>query len=157
MGVEVYVINFVIGILTFLILRWILKKFITTNRVLRTILTCIGTIVLTPIIYTGLIVAMIAAMFYEPTKDFNKEQWIADKSKRYEMRDNLVESELLKNKTKEEILGILGPPAARADSVNVWDYDLGTSQAGFGWQFNNLIITFDNDRVTKVEKTEIVD
>lgn len=157
MGVEVYVINFVIGILTFLILRWIFKKFITTNRVLRIILTCIGTIVLTPIIYTGLIVVMIAAMFYEPTRDFSKEKWFADKSKRYEMRDNLVESELLKNKTKEEILDILGPPDIRTDSVNVWDYNLGTSQAGFGWQFNNLIITFDNDRVTKVEKTEIVD
>lgn len=157
MGVEVYIINVVIGILTFLILWWITKKFITTNRVLRILLTCLGTIVLTPIVYTGLIGIMITAMFYEPTRDFNKEKWFADKSKRYEMRDDLVESELLKNKTKEEILSILGSPDVRADTVNIWNYDLGTSQAGLGWQFNNLIITFDNDRVTKVEKTEIVD
>jgi len=98
---------------------------------------------------------MITVMFYEPTRDFNKEKWFADKSKRYEMRDDLVESELLKNKTREEVLDILGPPDLRVDTVNFWDYDLGTSGAGFGWQFNNLIITFDKDRVTKVEKREV--
>ena len=73
------------------------------------------------------------------------------------MRNDLVESGLLKNKNKKEILDILGPPDFGTDTTNVWDYDLGISGAGLGWQFNSLIITFDEERVTKVEKKEIVD
>lgn len=157
MSTEVYIINLVIGVVTFFILRWTLKRFIKSDIVLRITLTWFGTVVLTPIIYIGLIAIVFSLMFYEPTRDFDKEKWFDDKAKRYEMRDDLVKTGLLQNKSKQEILEILGPPDLMADTVNIWDYDLGTSGAGFGWQFNNLILTFDNGRVTKVEKKEIVD
>lgn len=157
MSTEVYITILVIGIVTFFVLRWTLKRIIKTDKDLRTALTWIGTIVLTPLIYFGLIIALFSAMFYEPTRDFDKEKWFADKEKRYEMRDDLVNSEILKNKNKKEVADILGLPDFETDTTNIWNYDLGTSGAGLGWQFNTLLITFDNDRVTKVEKQEIVD
>lgn len=156
MSFEVYIINLIIGAITFFILQFTLKKFVKEDH-RRNRLTWIGTIVLTPIIYVALIGLLLTTMFHQPSSDFNRNKWLSDKSARHEMRDDLVESEILKNKTKEEVLEILGPPDVRADTLNYWDYDLGISAAGFGWQFNNLIITFDKNRVAKVEKREVVD
>ena len=157
MGAEVYISNLVIGIVTFFILRWIFKRLIKTDNVLRIALTWIGTVILTPIIYLGLIAIFIIVISYEPSRSFNKERWFADKFNRYEMRDDLVKSGRLKNKSKQEIVEILGLPSTVIDSLNIWDYELGMSGAGFGWQFNNLKLTFDNGYVTKVEKVEILD
>lgn len=156
MSIEVYIINLVIGIVTFFILRWTLKKFVNTDK-LRIGLTWVGTIILTPIIYVGLFTVFFTMLFYEPKKDFERDKWFADKEGRYEMRDYIVESRILNGKNKKEIIDMIGLPDFGTDTTNVWNYDLGTSGAGFGWQFNTLLVTFDNDRVVKVEKQEIVD
>ncbi len=157
MDAEVYMIILGIGIVTFFFLRWIFKRLIKTDNVLRVALTWIGTVILTPIIYLGLIAIFIIMISYERSRSFNKERWFADKFNRYEMRDDLVKSRRLKNKSKQEIVEILGLPSTVIDSLNIWDYELGMSGAGFGWQFNNLKLTFDNGYVTKVEKVEILD
>ena len=156
MGLAVYIVNLAIGTITFFILRWTFKKFVKADK-LRIGLTWLGTIILTPIIYLGLIFIFINIIFYEPKRDFDKERWFADKAKRYEMRDDIVESEMLKAKNKKEIIDLIGLPDFGSDSTDIWNYDLGTSGAGFGWQFNSLLVTFDNDKVVKVEKGEAVD
>ena len=156
MSIEVYIINLVIGIVTFIILRWALKKFIKSDK-LRIRLTWLGTIILTPLIYVGLIAVFFSILFYQPTRDFDKEKWFADIERRYEMRDDLIESGILKDKNKKEIIDLIGLPDFGTDTTKIWNYDLGTSGAGFGWQFNTLLVTFDNDQVVKVEKQEIVD
>jgi hypothetical protein len=156
MSIEVYIINLVIGVVTFFILRWTLKRFVKADK-LRIGLTWTGTIILTPIIYIGLIIGFFSVLFRQPTVDFNKEKWFADKEIRYQMRDDLVNSKILENKSKKEVTDLLGLPDFGTDTTNIWDYDLGTSGAGFGWQFNSLIVTFDNERVTTVKKKEIVD
>lgn len=156
MSIAVYIINLVIGIMTFFILRWTLKKFVNTRK-LRIVLTWAGTIVLTPVIYIGLTITFVSILFYQPTRGFDREKWLADKEKRYEMRNDIVESEILKNKDKKEVAELLGLPDFGSDTTNIWNYDLGTSGAGLGWQFNSLIVTFDKELVTKVEKKEITD
>lgn len=156
MSIEVYIINLVIGIVTFFILRWTLKKFVKADKV-RIGLTWIGTAILTPIIYVGLITVFFSILFYEPTRDFDREKWLADKEGRYEMRDDIVESKILNGKSKKEVIDLIGLPDFGTDTTKIWNYDLGTSGAGLGWQFNTLLVTFDNDRVVKVEKQEIVD
>jgi hypothetical protein len=156
MSIEVYIINLVIGIMTFFILRWTLRKIVKADK-LRIGLTWVGTIILTPTIYVGLITVFFSILFHQPTRDFDRDKWFADKEKRYEMRDDIVESGILNKKNRREIIDLIGRPDIGTDSTNIWNYDLGTSGAGFGWQFNTLIVTFDNDRVTSVEKREIVD
>lgn len=156
MSKEVYIINLVIGVVTFFILRWTLKKFVKADK-LRIGLTWVGTIILTPLIYVGLIAIFFSILFHQPTRDFDKDRWFADRERRYEMRDDIVESGILKEKNKKEIIELVGPPDFGTDTTDVWNYDLGTSGAGLGWQFNTLLVTFDNDRVIKVEKQEVVD
>lgn len=156
MSIEVYIINLVIGVLTFSILWWTLKKFIKADK-LRIGLTWVGTIILTPLIYAALITIFFSILFHQPTRKFDKDKWFADRERRYEMRDDIVESGILKEKNKKEIIELVGPPDLGTDTTDVWNYDLGTSGAGLGWQFNTLLVTFDNNRVVKVEKQEVVD
>jgi hypothetical protein len=156
MSLEVYVINLVIAVVTFFILKRTLKKIIKADE-RRILITWIGTLVLTPLIYFTLIIVFFSMLFYEPTRDFDRARWLADKHKRFEMRDDIVESGLLKGKSKKQVIDLIGRPDFATDTTDRWTYDLGTSGAGFGWQFNSLLVTFDNGRVESVEKQEIVD
>jgi hypothetical protein len=156
MSNEVYIIILIIGVATFFTLRWALKKFVKSDT-LRIGLTWGGTIILTPLIYVGIIAIFFRILFYEPTRDFDKGMWFTDRASRYEMRDNIIESGILNDKNRQEIIDLIGHPDFGTDSTNVWNYDLGTSGAGLGFQLNTLIVTFNNDRVIKVEKREIVD
>ncbi len=155
MSPEVPIIILIIAIPTFFILRWILKRFIQ-NKKTRNLTSIAGTIIIAPILYLILIFAFFSYLFYEPQYDFDKEKWFADKHSRYEMRDDIVESGILKGKSQSEIIEIIGKPESN-DSTDLWQYDLGMSGAGFGWQFNYLKLTFENGKVTNVEKIEIVD
>ncbi|MBD11071.1 MAG: hypothetical protein CMC68_10110 [Flavobacteriaceae bacterium] len=155
MSAEVPIIIFIIAIPTFFILRWILKRFIQNNKT-RNLTSIAGTIIIAPILYLILIFAFFSYLFYEPQYDFDKEIWFADKHSRHEMRDDIVESGILKGKSQSEIVEIIGKPESN-DSTDLWKYDLGMSGAGFGWQFNYLELTFENGKVTNVKKIEIVD
>jgi len=73
MSKEVYIINLVIGVVTFFILRWTLKKFVKADK-LRIGLTWVGTIILTPLIYVGLIAIFFSILFHQPTRDLEKKQ-----------------------------------------------------------------------------------
>ena len=145
----------IISIPVFFILRWILKRYIQ-NKKTKDWASIFGTLVLAPLIYIGLIFALFSYLFYEPQYDFDREKWFADKNLRFEMGDDIVKSEILKNKTKSEIIDFIGTPEL-SDSTDVWIYNLGMSVAGFGWQFNSLQLTFENDKVVDVKKIEIVD
>ncbi|MGP1993876.1 hypothetical protein D9V96_018495 [Zobellia laminariae] len=155
MSPEVPITVILIGIPTFFILRWILKRFIK-NKKTRNWTSILGTIIIAPILYIGLVMAFFSYLFYEPQYDFEKERWFADKNSRFEMRDDLVNSGILNGKTKIEVIELIGNSES-ADSTDIWTYDLGTSGAGFGWQFNSLILTFENEKVSDVKKQEIVD
>ena len=155
MSPEVPIIILIIAIPTFFLLRWILKRFIQ-NKKTRNLTSIAGTIIIAPILYLILIFAFFSYLFYEPQYDFDKEKWFADKHSRHEMRDDIVESGILKGKSQSEIVEIIGKPESN-DSTDLWQYNLGMSSAGFGWQFNYLELTFENGKVTNVKKIEIVD
>jgi len=95
-------------------------------------------------------------MFYEPQYSFDKEKWFSEKHKRFEMRDDIIDSKILEGKRKFEIIDLIGKPDS-GDSSDNWTYNLGGSSSGFGWQFNSLELTFNRDKVEKVKKIEIVD
>ena len=118
----------------------------------------ITTLIATPILFYITLVSTLIFQLFAPEfqKDFDKTVWIELKGLRYEMRDDLIESEILKNKTKTEILEILGKPD-KSDTTGIWTYDLGVSKAGFGWQFNDLIIQFEEGKVYKTQLKEIID
>ena len=137
----------VVGAPTYFGLRWFLRTYMKDVQ-LRKRLTWIGTIVLTPVIYAGWAALFFTVLSYIPKRDFDKEKWMTDRDKRYEMWDDLVNSDLLKNKRKDEVIDLLGHPGTARDTTNNWRYSLG----GFGFEINSLIITFENERVIKAEK-----
>ena len=155
MSPEVPIIVLIIAIPTFFILRWILKRFLKDKKT-RNWTSFIGTIIIAPILYNGLIIAFFSYLFYEPQFDFEKERWFTDKNSRFEMSDDLVNSRILNGKTKSEIIELIGE-SENDNSTDIWIYDLGTSSAGFGWQFNSLRLTFKDGIVSDVKKLEMVD
>lgn len=155
MGPEVPIIIIIIAIPIFFIIRWLLKRFVK-NKKIRNWTSVVGTVIIAPILYFVLVFAFFSYLFYETQYDFDKEKWFADKHSRFEMRDDIMERGILKGKSKSEIIELIGKPESN-DSTELWRYDLGTSGAGLGWQFNYLELTFENGKVSDVKKIEITD
>lgn len=155
MSIEVPILILLIAIPTYFLIKRLLKRRVLNTKK-RTIIALISTAVMAPLLYVGFILIFISYLFYEPQYDFDKEKWISNKYDRHEMRDDLIESGVLKGITKTEALNLLGKPENN-DSLNLWKYNLGTSTVGFGWQFNTLELYFENNKVAQFRKIEIVD
>jgi amino acid transporter len=155
MGLDysVFIINLIIAIPTFFILRWTLKKFIKEDDSLRKLITWGGTIILTPIIYVGLIVAFVFYISYYPTEDFNETTWRTEKEKRYEMTKDIIENDLLIGKTKEEIVKILGDDYFKYNEDH-WGYEVGFVPGLFNIDPDVLDIHFKDDKVESVGQHE---
>lgn len=156
-SIEVYLITALFGLLIFFVFRRFLRNRIESKG--KRILTAIiGALILAPIFYliTGLIFASTIISPPEYQNDFDKQRWVELKELRFEMRSDLIESEILNDKIKSEVIDLLGQPD-RKDSSNFWIYDLGVSKAGFGWQYNELKINFENEQVIGAELIEVID
>jgi hypothetical protein len=151
-SIEVYLILLVLVLPTFYFWRWLLKKLIKTDKT-RKIATWIATIVATPIIYVGLALLLFFYMTYFPESDFNKEKWFADKEKRYELSDDLIESKILIGKTKEEVRQLLGDEL-NTDNSNHWNYYLGFRPSLLGIDPDVLDIQFKDGKVVYVGQHE---
>ncbi len=151
-SIEVYFILLLLGVPTFLIWRWFLKKFIKVDRT-RKIATWTVTLVTTPLIYVGLIILLFNSMFisFYPTHDFDKEKWFADKEKRYELSEDIIDSKMLIGKTKAEVRQMLGDERT-SDQSNYWEYYLGFKPGFVSMDPDMLHIEFKDGQVIKVEQ-----
>ena len=153
---KIFVVILFLGLATSFFVYLIVRNLIPSKKT-QAIVTIIGTIVITPLAYYGLLALIFAKLLHEPAKPFENSSWHSNKSQRHQMADDLLESGLLINKSKSEILTIIGHPDYGVDSSRYWVYDLGISSAGLGWKFTSLAITFRNDSAIKVDKREILD
>jgi len=151
------VLNILIAIPTFFILRWILKRYFKNSRK-RVIATCIGTIVLTPLLYIGAIYIFFSILFHEPKRKFDKFSWNSDKTHRFQMADNIIKSKLLIGKDSTQVKALLGDtPVKYNNPTQHWSYDMGNGGGGLGFLFHNLSIKFKENKVTHVEHHQIAD
>ena len=155
-SIEVYFILLIIAVPTFFISRWVLKKFIKIDKI-RRIFTWVTTIILTPIIYIGLISLFIFWMAYTPSKDFDKSQWFADRESRFEMADDIIKTEMLIGKDTNQVKQILGDPNLCGDTTLIWTYDMGTGGGVIGFMDHTLQIQFKNNKVEWVKHAKIRD
>jgi hypothetical protein len=151
-SIEVYFIILILAIPTFYIWRWIFKKHIEDKNKLN-ITTLVATIIATPLIYVGIIMLWIFSISYYPSKEFDKQKWISDKEKRYELSKEIIESEMLIGKTKSEVKQILGNEENDENS-DLWNYYLGFKPGLFGIDPDVLDIEFKNGKVIKVGQHE---
>ncbi len=147
-NIEVYFILLLIGVLSFFFWRWLLKKLITIDKTRRTA-TWIATILLTPLMYGLFVMFWMMSATYYPSNDFNKEKWHEDIEKRYELSEDLIDSEILIGKTKKEVKKILGDTFQEWSADN-WSYYLGSRPGIMDPDY--LDIEFKDGRVVKVRQ-----
>jgi hypothetical protein len=120
----------------------------------RNIVAAIVTIVATPVVYAGLIAAWCAIALYYPKHDFDREKWLSNKEKRYEMSKDIIEAKLLIGKSKNEVRQMLGEEnnGSNANEDDYWRYYLGYVPAVIGIDYDVLDIYFENGKVVRVEQ-----
>ena len=88
-------------------------------------------------------------MNYYPAADFDKQKWQKDIEKRYELTDDLIDSEMLIGKTMQQVQKLLGDDYQESGKDR-WSYYLGTKPGLFGMDPDYLDIDFKNGRVVHV-------
>jgi hypothetical protein len=157
LSIEVYLILFFIFIPTFFFWKWLLKKYIKVEKT-RKIMTWLATLILLPIIYSGLIILFVFGISYTPNKNFDKTRWVTDKEERYQMADDIIRSKMLIGKDTNQVKSIIGEPPWRDEAAKKWTYNMGCGGGGLGFLFHNLDLNLDkNGIVISVEHIEIKD
>lgn len=120
-------------------------------------------IVATPFIYFYVFYPFINIFSsYHHKKYFDSENWKEKPALRYEMSENLMNKELLLNKNKQEIHKLLGESewygwddALKANSENIWNYNMGIKPGAFNMTQENLEIVFKDDQVKTVKQYQM--
>lgn len=82
---------------------------------------------------------------------FDKEQWSANLTQRYKMVDNLMESQVLIGKSKDDVILMLGYPNLSSDNENqVFAYSLGVPPSFFNSKREKLLVIFREEIVEDV-------
>lgn len=150
-SIEVYFFLIILGVPTFFFWRWLFKKFIRVDRT-RKISTWVATIILSPLIYVGIVLVIFFSISYYPSHDFDRQKWFTNKEKRYELSKDLIKSKTLLGKSKAEIKQLLGDDADNKDKFDTWDFELGYRPELFNIDPDYLQIEFKNDKVINVEQ-----
>jgi len=84
-------------------------------------------------------------------EQFSKEQWIGKPAQRYKIVDDLIESQILIDKTKAEVIALLGNPfSSSTTEKDIFIYRLGDQPSFFKSRKEHLLIVFVNQKVGKV-------
>jgi len=153
MSWEVPLIILVIAILIYIVSMWLLKRFNSGNSQNRKYIAIIPAVILSPIVYIGLIIIWICYASYYPQETFSKEKWNANVEKRYSMSRNIIKSDMLIGKTKEEIVTLLGDDYHEYSKDHI-GYYLGFVPKIMGIDPDILDIYFEENKVIKVSQHE---
>jgi hypothetical protein len=86
---------------------------------------------------------------------FSSERWRDNPLERYRMVDDLLENSLLKKKSKEAVIQLLGYPDVEYEGdVEHLAYMVGEAPSFFEQKPNGLLIIFENQVVIKVTLIE---
>lgn len=152
MSLETPIIVFILAVLVYLLSKWILKKFRLGNDKNRNFLAILSAIIISPVLYIGVIIIWFFSISYYPNIDFNKHEWESNIEERYKMSKDIIQSELLIGKTKDEVVELLGNDYYKYDDNRI-AYHLGFVP-GFSIDPDVLDIFFENGIVIKVEQHE---
>ena len=117
MGIDALIIMSIMIIIFYLGIFKFLKNRIK-NTILRIFMSSIISIVFGILFYIISFVGLIYFLTREKSREFNKEDWsisnnINNKLSKYEMIDDLIDSEILLNKDSTKVKNILGIPDFR--------------------------------------------
>jgi hypothetical protein len=153
MSPEVPIIILILAIPVYFFTKWILNKLKIGNEKNRKYLAIIPTVVLSPLLYVEIIMIWFFSVSYYPKTDFDKQEWNNNKEERYKMSKDIINSEMLIGKTKEEVIGLLGDDFYSYDENSI-EYDLGFVTLLFNIDPDVLVIYFEKCKVIKVEQRQ---
>jgi hypothetical protein len=145
-------------VIIFVLLHLFINTIDDSKKWLNTILA----LLITPIMYFY-IWYPISTIFlpYHHNKHFDSETWIEKPGLRYEMIDNMIKTNFLEGKSKEEIGELLGNvewlswnTEINDFDTNVWNYGLGLIPGAFQDTKEDVEISFKNNKVTKVNLSQ---
>lgn len=153
MSPEVPIIVLIIAIPTYFICKWVLRKLKVGTEKNRRFVALIPTIILSPLIYVGLIMIWIFSISYYPTIDFDQTEWNSNIEERYRMSEDIIESKMLIGKTHTEVIEILGTDFS-SNSDNKLTYELGHVPGLFNIDTDYLEVKLENGIVVIVNQYE---
>ena len=148
---KVFIILIVLAIPVYLLSRLFLKKMKLGSEKNRKYLAIIPTIVMSPILYVGMIMIWVLTISYFSTSDFNKDEWNLNTGERYKMSKNLIESKILVGKTRNEVIDLLGKDFV-SNTESRLTYELGYVPELFNIDPGYLQIVFENRVVKNVNQ-----
>ena len=81
---------------------------------------------------------------------YDKDVWMNTPTERYKMADDIIESQMLLNKSKIEVIELLGEPNAVLSDQNAFVYKLGSPPSFFSETKEHLLVVFTQNSVSKV-------
>ena len=153
MSPEVPIIILILSIPVYFSTKLILKKLKFGDKRNRKYLAIIPALILSPLLYFGLILIWVFSISYYPKSDFNQKKWKENTEERYKMSNDIIKSKILIGKTYSETIELLGSDFY-VYSENHIAYYLGFVPGLFNIDPDVLDIFFKNGKVIKVEQHE---
>lgn len=153
MSAEVPIIVLILAIPTYFICKWLMTRLKVGNKRNRKFLAMIPTVILSPLIYVGLVMIWISSISYYPTSEFDKNEWNSNVEERFKMSEDIIESEILIDKTREEVIQMLGNDFITNNESKI-TYELGYVPGLFNIDPDYLDIKLENGKVISVNQYE---
>lgn len=153
MSPEVPIIVLILAIPTYFICKWLMTRLKVGNKRNRKFLAIIPTLILSPIIYVGLVMIWIFSISYYPASNFDKNEWDSNVEERFKMSEDIIESEILIGKTREEVIQMLGNDFISNNESKI-TYELGHVPGLFNIDPDYLDIKLENGKVISVNQYE---
>jgi hypothetical protein len=148
-----------VTLVVFLLIVFILVFLFVNTIDKRKWLTFIISVIATPFIYFYGFYPMVNIFSsYHHEKYFDSSSWKSSADLRYEMSDDLVASNELIGRSKEDVKMLLGTyewlswnDTYHDKDPNYWNYGLGIEPGAMNDMKDNILIVFKNNRVADVE------
>lgn len=135
----------------YLLSKWLLDNLKLGSKKDRKFFAIIPALIVSPLVYIGIIMIWILSTCYYPKKEFNKEEWKTNIEERYKMTENIIDSRILIGKTKEEVIELLGTDNIKSGKDHIL-YSIGFVPGIANIDPDVLDIYFKNGRVIKVSQ-----
>jgi len=145
----------VISIVVIYVLVFLFLKTIDKRKWLNALIS----LVLTPIVYLYVFYPLVNIFSsYHHQKYFNSEAWKEKPAQRFEMTENIIESDTLIGKSKAKIQQLLGQyewltwnDSIKNHDDNLWNYSLGLKPGAMNNKKECMTLIFKDGKVATIE------
>lgn len=138
---------------SFFFFRFVFRKIHSTNRKVFSF----ASTALFHVLLFWLILEINSELIYPWIRSdkFDSQKWISQKSMRYKMVNDIVNTDLLIGKTKEEVMMLLGNDIEKGPCDECFGYSTNDPDQGFSIDHEVIEIEFDNHNIVNSVKLNL--